>query len=148
MFSISLFLIILAAGSTAFLFSMRQIVRTNNGNELSRMLEIERVRLENSVHSEIAFVLKLADSPLLKRHFSNPNDPYLKEITLEEIASYRRAFTGFSVFWVNDIDKMFYIDDSVPYKLDTDNPDNYWYNMTLYDTLVYNFNINYNPDLN
>jgi signal transduction histidine kinase/CheY-like chemotaxis protein len=147
-FSVILFLIILTTGSIAFLFSMRQIIRTNKGRELSQILEIERLKLEFSVDSEISIALKMADSPIIKRYFARPDDPVLEQMAFEEIAAYRRAFASNSVFWVNDTDKIFYSDDYEPYILDPANPDNYWYPMTLNETDVYNFNINYNPDLN
>ena len=79
-FSVVLFLSILAAGSTAFLLSMRQITRTNKGNELSQLLEIERLRLESSVNTEISITLKMADSPLIKRYFANPGDAELEQM--------------------------------------------------------------------
>ena len=125
---------------------MRQIIRTNNGNELTRMLEAERTKLETSVNSKIAIILKMAESPLIIRHFSDPEDPEIREITFEEIASYRRALSD-SVFWINDVDKKFYFDDKDPNIVDPELPDYYWYNMTLYRTEVYNFNINYNSDI-
>ena len=146
-FSAILFLIILVVSSAAFLLSMRQIIHTSTGNELTRMLEAERTKLESSVNSKIAIILKMAESPLITRYFTNPDDPYLENITFEEIASYRHVLSE-PVFWVNDIDKKFYFDEREPYILNTELPDNYWYNMTLHDTEVYNFNINYNPDLN
>jgi PAS domain S-box-containing protein len=147
-FSITCFLAILMAGSIAFVFSMRQIISESKNIELNRILEIERIKLENSVNNEIAIALKMADSPLIRHYFSAPNDLIIKNIAFEEINAYRRAFTSNSVFWVNDTDKMFYFDNEDPYLLDPENPDNYWYNMTLYETELYNFNINYNPDLN
>jgi len=147
-FSIMLFVIILVAGSMAFIFSMQQIIRENKGNELSQMLEIEQIRLETSVYSEITIVLKMATSPLIKRYFLHPGDAQLEKDAFEEITSYRHAFSSNTVFWVNDIDMLFYFDDDKPYVLNSEDPVNYWYNMTLYETEVYNFNINYNPDLN
>lgn len=33
------------------------------------------------------------------------------------------------------------------YVVDANDPDQYWFNMTMYETELYNFNINYNPDL-
>jgi len=146
-FSVLLFLVILVAGSVAYMFSMRQIIRKNKGDELTRILEYERIKLETSVNAEITIVLKLASSPLIKRYFSNPNAPELKTLAFEEFSSYRSAFNAHCIFWVNDIDKIFYIDDNDPYLLDPAVSTNYWYNMTLYETEVYNFNINYNPDL-
>jgi len=147
-FSIILFLIILIVGSIAFFFSMQQIIRDNKGVELSQMLETERIRLETSVNSEIAIALKMANSPLIRRYFQNPGDHALEKDAFSEIAAYRRAFTSQTVFWINNIDLLFYSDDKEPFKLDPRDPVNYWYYMTLHETEVYNFNINYNPDLN
>ncbi|MDR0293266.1 MAG: response regulator [Oscillospiraceae bacterium] len=147
-FSAVLFLLIVTIGSAAFTFSMRQIVKENKDNEVRRILEIERIKLENSLNSEIAIALKMADSPLIRQYFEAPGDAVLREIVFAEIGAYRRAFTAQTVFWINDIDKMFYFNDTAPYLLDPENPENYWYSMTLYGTEPYNFNINYNPDLN
>ncbi|MCL2488193.1 MAG: hypothetical protein FWE80_05860, partial [Oscillospiraceae bacterium] len=146
-FSVVLFLVILVLGSISFVFSMQQIIRTNKSNELSQMLETEQIRLESSLKSELAIVLKLANSPLVKKHLLNPGDPELEKVAYEEIASYRDAFSGYSIFWMNDIDRIFYSDDNEPYWVDVDDPVNYWYYLTVRDTEVYNFNINYNPDI-
>jgi signal transduction histidine kinase/CheY-like chemotaxis protein len=157
-FSAALFLIILVAGSVAFIFSMRTINRNNKGTELTKMLEVQRLLLESSLNSDIYLALKLADSPFIKRYFADPSgagnitsreiSSFISEIAMEEISSFRRFFSeGLSIFWISDTDRMFYIDDLEPYWVDADSPDNYWYNMTLYETEVYNFNINYNPDI-
>ena len=147
-FSVTLFLIILITGSVAFVFSMRQIISDSKGHELSRLLEIERIKLENSVNSEIIVALKMAGSPLIKRYFANPEHFELEKLAFEELTAYRYAFKSNTVFWVNDVDKTFYFNDDEPYIVDPDDPDNYWYPMTLNETGLYNFNINYNPDLN
>jgi methyl-accepting chemotaxis protein len=126
---------------------MSQIVRSNKETELQQLAAAERTKLEASVNGEIAVAMKLADSPLIKRYFVNPTDLDLESIAFEEIAGYRRAFKGKNVFWVNDIDKLFYSDDAPPYVVDLADPVNYWYEMTLYETKTYNFNINYNPEM-
>jgi len=146
-FSSVLFFIILVVGSLAFFFSMRQIVRTNRTNELSQMLEIKRINLEASVMNEIAIVKKMAGSPLIKDYLADPTEAKLRTQAIKEIAAYRAAFENKSVFWVSDRDKIFYTDDKSPYTVDSKLPENYWYDLTLYKTEVYNFNINYNPDL-
>jgi len=146
-FSSILFLVIVIVGSVAFLLSIRQIFRNNMSKELSQMVEIERIKLEASVNAEIAIALKMADSPLIQQYFLNPNDPAMEKIAFNEIAGYRRAFKANSVFWVNDLDKKFYSDNAFAYVVDTSDPNNYWYLMTLNETEKYNFNINYNPDL-
>jgi len=126
---------------------MNKIQYDNAGQILTQIIEIERLKLEASINSEIAIALRMADSPLIRRHFLNPADGELQKIAFEEIAGYHRAFKGGSVFWCSDIDKEFYFNDDNHYTVDIDNPDNYWYKMTLYETEKYNFNINYNPDI-
>jgi len=127
---------------------MRQIIRNNKGDELTRRLEIKRLKLETSVNGKIALATKMAESPLVMRFFADPEDPELKVMALEEIDAYRSAFKGDKIFWVNDIDRIFHMDDAEPFELDPALPANYWYDMTLHETKTYNFNINYNPDLN
>ncbi|MDR0496416.1 MAG: methyl-accepting chemotaxis protein, partial [Treponema sp.] len=146
-FSIILFLIIFTGGSIAFVLSMKQVIRDGKRSELIQLADMERITLEASVNAEIAIALKMADSPLIKRYFRNPGDPELERIAFEEIAGYRRAFAGNTVFWVNDFDHKFYSDDAFAFIVDTNDPDNYWYYMTLHETEKYNFNINFNPDL-
>jgi methyl-accepting chemotaxis protein len=146
-FSAVMFLVIFIGGSAAFAFSMWQILHTTAGNELSQAMELERAKLETSVNSEIAIALKMATSPLIQRHFINPNDRELKRIAFEEIGGYSRAFKSNSAFWASNTDKEFYFDENNHYRVDTENPDNYWYKMTLYETEKYNFNINYNPEI-
>ena len=147
-FSVVFFLVILVASCIAFVFSMRQIISRNNGSELSQMLEIERLKMEIFVNSDISVALKMVGSPIIKRYFANPENSELKVLAFEELEAYRRAFKANSVFWINDKDKIFYSDDYKSYILDPESPENYWYNMTLYETDVYNFNINYNSELN
>ncbi|MDR0473754.1 MAG: methyl-accepting chemotaxis protein [Treponema sp.] len=146
-FSLFLFFILFIGGSIAFTLSMWQISHTNTGNELAKTIEIERIKLEASVNGEINIVLQMADSTIIQHYFENPANPEMEKIAFEEIAGYRRAFAAKSVFWVNDIDKKFYSDDAYAYTVDVSDPANYWYLMTLNNTDKYNFNINYNPDL-
>ncbi|MCL2214119.1 MAG: diguanylate cyclase [Treponema sp.] len=146
-FSSILFLFILILGSTAFILLMYQIVHNNSRNELIKTLEVERLRLEVFINGKIAIVLKMADSPLVKRYFSDPDDPVIQQLAFEEIGAYNRALLEKSMFWINDKDKIFYSTDFEPYIIDPQSQENYWYDLTLYETEVYNININYNPDL-
>ena len=146
-FSVIFFLLILIGGSVAFFFSMRQITYSNLGHEMAQAVEIERIKLEASVNGEIAIALKMATSPLIIQHFLNPDDLELRRIAFNEIIGYQQAFASQTVFWISDTDREFYFDEDNHYTLDADDPDNYWYRMTLYETERFNFNINYNPEL-
>jgi methyl-accepting chemotaxis protein len=147
-FSAILFCLIFICGSIAFGVSAWNISHANAGRELAREVEIESIKLEASVNAEIAIALKMADSPIIKQYFMDPSNTNLQQTAFREISGYRRAFKGNNVFWVNDIDHMFYKDDDPPFFLDINDPSNYWYLMTLNQRERYNFNINYNPSLN
>lgn len=146
-FSVALFLIILVLGSGAFVLSMQNIVREQKSGELSQMLEIQRIKLETFTSNELTVVLKMASSPLIKRFFLTPGNEDLKKYALEEIEGYRLFFESLLIFWINDVDRIFHFTNAEPYIMNPDDPDSYWYKMTLYETERYNFNINYNPDL-
>jgi len=145
-FSVTLFLIIVVLGSTAFLFSMRQITRNSKGSELVKLLEIERMRLEASVEKEIAIVLKMAASPLIRSYFEEPTNSELRAQAEKGIETYRSVLSG-PVFWMSSIDMIFYFDERTPYVVNPDLPENYWYRLTIENTESYNFNINYNPEI-
>jgi len=146
--STALFLLIFILGSAAFVFFMGQIMHNNIGNELVQVVKIEDYSLEAYVAGEIAILRKMAASPLIQQHFLQPEDAELERIAFEDIEGYRQMFMSKSVFWVNDLDKILYMDGVYGYTVDPGDPDNYWYNMTLYETQTYNFNINHNPSLN
>lgn len=147
LFSVILFLTILTVTSTAFVLMMEQNLIINTGDKLVQSIETEQTRLEASVNSEIAVILRMANSPVIKRHFAEPADKEFERLALEAFDTYREAFTDAMIFWMNDTDKIFYSSDSEPFVLDTSLAENYWYNLTIYETEIYNFNINYNPDL-
>jgi diguanylate cyclase (GGDEF)-like protein len=146
-FSSVLFLLIFVVGSVTFIILMDQILHKDAEYELMQTIEIERFKLEASVNRELAIVLKMASSPVILQYFLNPNNAEMKELVLKDIEGYRLILTSYSLFWVNDIDKKFYLDNEYAYTVDPDNPEYYWYNMTMYETEEYNVNINYDSNL-
>ena len=146
-FSIAVFLAIVAAGSLAFIFSMRQIISTTKGGDLSRMLEIQRIKLETALNNEISIALKMADSPLIVKYFTDPVDTHLEKSAFEEIAAYRQAFESKNIFWINDADKKYYYGDMFEYVVDITAPKDDWYLRTLNDADLYEINVNYDDEL-
>jgi signal transduction histidine kinase/CheY-like chemotaxis protein/HPt (histidine-containing phosphotransfer) domain-containing protein len=146
-FSCILFFVFALSSITAYLISARQINHSFIKNQLSIASETMRLRLETAVDSELALVLKMADTPVIRQYFINPSDPVLKYHADAEIAIYKEHFKNKILYWINDVDKLFYTTRSEPYFVNPDDPKNYWYNLTLYETEKYIFNINYNPDL-
>jgi len=146
-FSCFLFLIIALSAITAYSISARQINYSFIEQQLSIAFETMRLRLASAVDSELALVLKMADTPVIRQYFLNPSDPVLKSQANDEFAIYKEHFNNKILYWINDVDKLFYSTRNDPYVVNPDEPKNYWYNLTLYETEKYIFNINYNPDL-
>jgi methyl-accepting chemotaxis protein len=146
-FSIALFFALLAGGGTAFFVAMNSIIRASAAAELSRLIETRRLSLEGQVNGEITLALKMADSPLIRRYFAQPDDEELEQIAFAEIAAYRAAFTGNNVFWINDADKRYYFGDSYVYTLNPADADSQWYTWTLTQKELYNFNVSYDVGL-
>jgi len=146
-FSCILFLIITLSAVAAYIISAHQINHSFIEQQLSIASETMRLRLASTVNSELALVLKMADTPVIREYFMNPSDPVLKSQADTELAVFQKHFDNKIVFWVNDVDKIFYSTGNAPYVVNPDDPESYWYNLTLYRTENFNFNINYNPDL-
>jgi len=146
-FSCILFLIIALSAIVTYTISARQINRSFIEQQLSIASETTRLRLATTVNSELALVLKMADTSVIKQYFMHPSDPALKSLADTELAIYQEHLNNKMVFWINDIDKIFYSTGNALYIVNPDDPESYWYNLTLYETEKFNFNINYNPDL-
>jgi len=146
-FSCILFFVFALSSITAYFISARQINHSFIKNQLSIASETMRLRLETAVDSELALVLKMADTPVIRHYFINPSDPVLKYLADAEIDIYKEHFKDKILYWINDVDKLFYTTRNDPYFVNPSEPKNYWYDLTLYETERYIFNINYNPDL-
>ena len=145
--SVFFFLLIIAV--MFFLFSVTLHKTQNETKVLAVTSKVSEKSesLMNSMKREIVLAQKLADSPLIKRYFDDPENTDLEKLAMEELESYKNIFTGNTVFWVSDRDKRFYSDMEFVYVIDPDNPDDYWYKMTVFETDTYNLNINYNSEL-
>jgi methyl-accepting chemotaxis protein len=143
-FSSVLFLLIFAAASAVFIILMNQILYENAGHEITQTVEMERLKLEASMKSEVAIAVKMAGSPLIQRFFLNPAaDSGLKKLALVEITGYRRAFAGNNVFWISDIDKKYYFNDEYVYTLDPAEESSQWYNDILKNPAPYSLTVNF-----
>ncbi|MCL2007966.1 MAG: ATP-binding protein [Treponema sp.] len=147
LFSCILLLIIFTIATSAYTISVRQINRSYIEQQLSIAAETIRLRLATTINNELPLVMKLGDTPVIRQYFLDPSDPYLRDRAHAEFELYREHFRTRLIFWINDVDKIFYFTGNDPYLMDPDDPENYWYNLTLFQTETHNLNINYNPEL-
>ncbi len=147
-FSLILMGAILLLCGTAYFAITHQMNSQAWEQELDKVTATKTLSLQTSVERDIALVRKWADSTVTRQFFLDPKDEYLKKLAFDEFSGYRRAFSSNQNFWVNNIDLLFYSNDAYSYKVNPNDPNDYWYNMTMYETDDYNFNINYNANLN
>ena len=127
--------------------STRIRFRKEAQTSLNHDAEIKTLQFSSSLNAQLALVVQMIKAPSVVKYMENPDDPELKATAFDEFSSYKDSYLSKSVFFVNDTDHVFYQDLQPTYILDPSKEENYWYNMTMYETDVYNFNINYNPDL-
>ena len=114
---------------------------------LRQVAETKILELESSLNSQLLLAVQMTKSPTIQDYLENPADETLSQAALKEFESYRSSFTSNGVFWVSDTSHEFYNNMQFQSVLDPSKAENSWYNMTLFDTEVYNFNINYNSDI-
>lgn len=112
--------------------------------QLESIGDLKKLEFEAGFNSEVAMALQLAKSPVVIKHFEDPSDQEVKELAWAEFAAFKDSFLGKSIFWLSVAEKDFYSDMEFSYHVDPNNPDDYWYNLTIFETETYNFNINYN----
>lgn len=115
--------------------------------QLKNIGDLKKLEFEAGFNSEVAMALQLAKSPVVIKHFEDPSNQELKDLAWAEFATFKDSFLGKNIFWLSVAEKDFYSDMEFSYHVDPNNPDDYWYNLTIYETETYNFNVNYNPIL-
>jgi len=143
LFSALFFLVILAGGSAAFLFAMRQIVRNDTFEQLSRIIETRNIQFTAAFDSQISLAVNMANSPLIRAHLKNPGNAELARLAFSEFSANRKSFSGNNIFWISDIDKRYYFNNEYSYTLDTSDPANDWYLPTLKQKERFSFNVNF-----
>ena len=115
--------------------------------DMEMTARVKRASFETSMNEQLTLVLQMMKMPSIKEYLINPDSQELQEAAFKDLSTFKESFKSKSIFWVSDTDHRFWSDMVYSYDVNPDNPDEYWYNMTLYETEVYNFNINYNPSL-
>ena len=108
---------------------------------------VRRAEFETSMNEQLTLVLQMVKMPAIKAYLINPDDEDLRKAAFDVFLPFKESFLSKSIYWISDKDKMFWTDMSPSYVVNPDDPGEYWYNMTMYETDVYNFNINYNPNI-
>ena len=144
-------IIIGLAVATADYFFVSKIARSkftlNAREEMEIHARIRSVEFEAAMNEQLTLVRQMMKMPSIKDYLINPDNPVTREAAFRDFGSFKDSFISKSIFWVSDVNREFYNNMEYGYVVNVDNPDEYWYKMTMYETDEYNFNINYNPSL-
>ena len=140
-------LLILLVTSSGYQLVAAQLAEQNISQKNKEIVVQKGTLMEDSLQPEISLVKKMASAPVIRKFFMNPDNEDFKKNAFEEFNSFREIFSSHIIFWANDIDKEFWNGMEYSYTIDPNNAADYWYKMTLYETDIYNFNINYNAEL-
>lgn len=141
------FAAILAVMSVVVYFGARKGFYDNASEQLVDMARIKELEAEASLGGQLAVVLQMQKSPAVGRYLVYSDDEEVQKNGIEEFAMYNDSFPSKAVFWVSDTDHVFWSGLKPSYKVNIDDPAEYWYKMTMTDQKSYNFNINYNANL-
>ncbi len=125
----------------------RKRFKTQSDDDMEMIARVKSASFETSMQEQLTLVLQMMKMPSIKAYLRDPTDDENRATALKDFETFKESFKSKSIFWVSDADHRFYSDMEYSYDVNPDNPDEYWYNMTMYETDIYNFNINYNPSL-
>jgi len=114
---------------------------------MRRHVEIKTLEFNSSMNSQLVLVRQMMKSPSIIEYMQNPDDPEIKANAFRDFEAYSDSFLSKSVFWISKENMEFWSGMKYSYVVDPKDPNEYWFNMTMYETEEYNFNINYNPNL-
>lgn len=147
LFSGTFIVLILFISSCLVIFGSRTVFNKNTDDYLLNTTEVKTLRLESELANQLTIVQQMAKSPSVIRFMKDPENPSYRREGFEALGTFRDSFSSENIFWVSAADLKFYSNMEYAYVVNPDEEAQSWYNMTMYDTDVYNFNINYNPDL-
>ena len=110
--------------------------------------QLRTLEFEASMNEQLTLVRQMVKTPSIVKYLINPRDEENRSVAFEDFLTFQNSFLSKSVFWTSDADLEFWSGMEYSYTVNPSDPNDYWYNMTLYETDEYNFNINYNEALN
>ncbi len=117
-------------------------------SEMNLHAQLRTLEFESSMNEQLTLVRQMVKTPSIIEFLKLPSDEVNRATAFADFEAFQNSFMSKTVFWTSDADKEFWSGMKYSYTVDPNTPNDYWYNMTLYETEEYNFNINYNETLN
>lgn len=144
--------VVVAAVVAADLFIVTKMGRASFDGDAQESMKlhasIRTVEFEAAMNEQLTLVRQMVKTPSIVNYLMDPDDEEAQEAAFVDFRAFSDSFLSKSVFWTSDKNKEFWSGMKFSYVVNPNDPNDYWYNMTLYETDEYNFNINYNETLN
>jgi serine phosphatase RsbU (regulator of sigma subunit) len=134
----------------AFRMSARGLDTAFAGRFAVTQALLEKNRVLSRIEREVALALKLADDPIVTRWAAAENDSPTRALAMEQLESYRRAFTDHSFFIALEGSKHYYIHNSASLAdrvevttLSPDNASDGWYFEAMRTVEKFALNVDY-----
>ena len=125
----------------------RNSFATKAKSSMNLYAQLRIQEFESSMNQQLTLVRQMVKTPSIVQHLIDPENESVKKASFEDLRAFQESFLSKSIFWASDADHKFWSDMEYSYTVDPENPNDYWYKMTVYETEEYNFNINYNENL-
>ena len=110
----------------------RRRFRTQSNDDMEMIARVKSASFETSMNEQLTLVLQMMKMPSIKAYLIDPDDETNRALAFQDFATFMGSFKSKSVFWISDTDHKFYSDMQYSYTLDPTDPNEYWYNMTMY----------------
>ena len=125
----------------------RRSFRSDVTKQMNLHAQLRTLEFDGNMNEQLTLVRQMVKTPSIIKYLANPKDEANTPVAFENFRSYMDSFLGKTVFWTSDADFEFWSNLQYSYTVNPSDPTEYWYNMTMYETEEYNFNINYNETL-
>ncbi len=142
-----LFTILIVADIIIISQIARNSFATKAKSSMNLYAQLRIQEFESSMNQQLTLVRQMVKTPSIVQHLIDPENESVKKAAFEDLRAFQESFLSKSIFWASDADHKFWSDMEYSYTVDPENPNDYWYKMTVYETEEYNFNINYNENL-
>lgn len=130
------------------IFGTKTAFNSGSVSYLTQVAKTLKLKFDLGPTSQIPLVLQMAKSPVTREFLKGNQDSQSEALAMEQMKAFQDSFLSKSSFWCADYDMYFYSDLKKLYYVDKNDPNNYWYKMTVESSDDYNFNINYNAEMN
>ena len=88
----------------------RKSFNTEARDDMELIIKLNRAEFEAQMNEQLTLVLQMMRMPSIKEYLLNPDDKTIQAAAFRDFGSFKDAFKSKSIFWVSDVDKIFWSD--------------------------------------